>query len=270
MILFSVVVNLLWPLFQLDVKNIFVYRDLQEEVYTEQPPGYVAQGKNKVCPLKKAIYGLKQSLRVWFEKFGITIFGIDFHRCHSNHSVFVRHTKYGIVVLAVYVGDILLTSSDSAGLLETKEYLKRNFVTKDMERPKYFLGIEVAHKKHSVFLSQRKYALDLLEETWLLGCKFAGFKVSPVSVPRVGIGMTSTEPRSFHESAVLAKFMRLGQKSELTWPSQESTQIFGRVAPVNHQLARDLLREWAVYYLVIFTNGLAFKIQRENRAANNK
>ena len=64
MILFSVVVNLLWPLFQLDVKNIFVYRDLQEEVYTEQPPGYVAQGKNKVCPLKKAIYGLKQSLRV--------------------------------------------------------------------------------------------------------------------------------------------------------------------------------------------------------------
>ena len=79
--------------------------------------------------------------------------------------MFVRHTKYGIVVLAVYVGDILLTSSDSAGLLETKEYLKRNFVTKDMERPKYFLGIEVAHKKHSVFLSQRKYALDLLEET---------------------------------------------------------------------------------------------------------
>ena len=60
-ILFSIVVNLSWPLFQLDVKNTFLYGDLQEEVYMEQPLGYVAQGVTKVCRLKKAIYGLKQS-----------------------------------------------------------------------------------------------------------------------------------------------------------------------------------------------------------------
>ena len=76
-----------------------------------------------------------------------------------------------IVILAVYVDDILLTGSDSTGLLETKKYLKHHFVTKDKGRPKYFLGIEVAHQKYSVLLSERKYALDLLEETRLLGCK---------------------------------------------------------------------------------------------------
>ena len=54
------------------------------------------------------------------------------------------------MVLTVYVDDILLTESDSVGLLETKEYVKRQFVTKDMGRPKYFLRIEVTHKKHSV------------------------------------------------------------------------------------------------------------------------
>jgi len=52
------------------------------------------------------------------------------------------------VILAVYVDDIMLTRSDSAGLMETKEYLRRYFVTKDICRPKYFLGIEVAHQKH--------------------------------------------------------------------------------------------------------------------------
>jgi len=57
-ILFSFAVNLSWPLFQLDVKNAFLYEDLQEEVYIEQPPGYVAQGETKVCRLKKTIYGL--------------------------------------------------------------------------------------------------------------------------------------------------------------------------------------------------------------------
>jgi len=55
------------------------------------------------------------------------------------------HTKSGIIVLTIYVNDILLTGSDSVGLLYVKEYLKRHFVTKDMGRPKYFLGIEVAH-----------------------------------------------------------------------------------------------------------------------------
>jgi len=72
--------------------------------------------------------------------------------------------KSGIVILVVYVDDILLIGSDSAGLLETKEYLKRHFVIKDMGTLKYFLRIEVTHQKHSV-LSQRKYTLDFFEET---------------------------------------------------------------------------------------------------------
>jgi len=79
------------------------------------------------------------------EKFILTIYGIGFRRSHSDHSVFVRHTRSDIVVLVVYVDDILLTGSDSVGIVNTKMYLKRHFVTKDMRRPKYFLRIEVAH-----------------------------------------------------------------------------------------------------------------------------
>ena len=85
--------------------------------------------------------------------------------------MFIRRTRSGIVVLTVYVDDILLTSSDSAGIVETKIYLKRHFVTKNMGRQKYFLRIEVAYQKHSILLSQRKYALNLQEETSFLGCK---------------------------------------------------------------------------------------------------
>ena len=57
-------INKSWDLHQLDVKNAFLYDNLAEKVYIEQPPGYVTQEKNNVCLLKKAIYGLKQSLRV--------------------------------------------------------------------------------------------------------------------------------------------------------------------------------------------------------------
>ena len=57
-------------------------------------------------------------------------------------------------MLAVYVDNILLTGGDSAGLLETKKYLKHYFVTKDIGCPKYFLGIEVAHQKQSKVCSE--------------------------------------------------------------------------------------------------------------------
>ena len=60
-ILISLAANLGWPLFQLDVKNAFLNGDLKEEVYMEQPPGFVAQGEpGKVCRLHKAIYSLKK------------------------------------------------------------------------------------------------------------------------------------------------------------------------------------------------------------------
>ena len=110
--IFSVAVNFSWPMCQLDVKNAFLYGDHQDEVYMEQPTGCVAQGENKICRLKKDIYGLKQSPRVWFEKFNIIISGIGFQRYHSDHSVFVRRTKSGIVVLVVYVDDMALILED--------------------------------------------------------------------------------------------------------------------------------------------------------------
>ena len=76
---------------------------------------------------------------------------ICFVRCHSAHSIFVHNTKSGSVILTVYVDDLLLNESDFITLVEIKEYLKLHFVTKNMGKPKYFLGIEVAYKNMSYF-----------------------------------------------------------------------------------------------------------------------
>ena len=59
-----------WDLHPLDIKNVFLHGDPQEEVYKEQPPGFVTRGEiGKVCRLRKSLHGLKQSTCAWFGKF---------------------------------------------------------------------------------------------------------------------------------------------------------------------------------------------------------
>ena len=73
-LLLSMVAMCSWPLYKLDIKNVFLHGDLAEEVYMEQPPGFVAQGESSlVCRLRRSPYGLKQSPRAWFGRFSSVV-----------------------------------------------------------------------------------------------------------------------------------------------------------------------------------------------------
>ena len=169
-----------WPLYQLNIKNAFLHGNLQEEVYMEQPPGFVAQGESrKVCRLRKSLYGLKQSPRAWFGKFSQAVEAFGLTKSKSDHSVFFKYSDSGIILLIVYVDDIIITGSDSTGISSLKSFLHSQFHTKDLGLLKYFLGIELTRSKKGIFLSQRKYVLDLLTETGKLGVKPCGTPMSP-------------------------------------------------------------------------------------------
>ncbi|RVW51817.1 Retrovirus-related Pol polyprotein from transposon TNT 1-94 [Vitis vinifera] len=161
-----------WMIRQLDIKNAFLHGDLEEEVYLEQPPGFVAQGEyGKVCRLKKALYGLKQSPRAWFGKFSKEIQAFGMNKSEKDHSVFYKKSAAGIILLVVYVDDIVITGNDHAGISDLKTFMHSKFHTKDLGELKYFLGIEVSRSKKGMFLSQRKYVLDLLKETGKIEAK---------------------------------------------------------------------------------------------------
>jgi hypothetical protein len=109
--------------------------------------------------------------RAWFDRFSAVVLGYGFQHSTSDHSVFVRHSSNGTIVLIVYVDDIIISGSDSTGIADLKTYLNKHFHTKDLGALRYFLGIEVAHSSQGIFLSQRKYVLDLLSKTGLLGAR---------------------------------------------------------------------------------------------------
>ncbi|RVW34837.1 Retrovirus-related Pol polyprotein from transposon RE1 [Vitis vinifera] len=172
-ILLSLAVNQDWCLQQLDIKNVFLNGDLEEEVYMEIPPGFEeSMAKNQVCKLQKSLYGLKQSPRAWFDRFTKTVLKLGYKQGQADHTLFVKKSHAGkLAILIVYVDDIILSGNDMGELQNLKKYLLEEFEVKDLGNLKYFLGMEVARSRKGIVVSQRKYILDLLKETGMLGCK---------------------------------------------------------------------------------------------------
>uniref|UniRef100_A0A2N9I305 Integrase catalytic domain-containing protein n=1 Tax=Fagus sylvatica TaxID=28930 RepID=A0A2N9I305_FAGSY len=116
----------------------------------------------------------------WFSRFSEVILSMEFVRCHSDHTCFIRRRSDGrCIILLVYVDDIILTGDDTLGMAHVKQNLGRVFDVKDLGALKYFLGIEVARSRHGISLSQRKYTLDLLQDTGMLGCRPASTPMDP-------------------------------------------------------------------------------------------
>ena len=102
-----------WQLLQYDVKNAFLYGDLDEEIYMNIPLGFEGNTCNKVCKLKKALYGLKQSPRAWFGRFEKVMKDFVYKQRKGDHTLFIKHsTARGVTALLVYVDDIIVTKHD--------------------------------------------------------------------------------------------------------------------------------------------------------------
>jgi hypothetical protein len=170
-ILLSLAANLDWPLHQFDVKNAFLHGDLEEEVYMDLPPGYTASTETKVvCKLQRALYGLKQSPRAWFGRFSMAMRKYGFKQSNSDHTLFIKHRLSKVIVLIVYVDDMIITGDDKEEISRLQKELATEFEM-NLGGLKYFLGIEVARSNQGIFLSQRKYVLDVLTEVEMLECK---------------------------------------------------------------------------------------------------
>ncbi|WKA13215.1 hypothetical protein VitviT2T_030542 [Vitis vinifera] len=159
-----------WDLFQMDVKNAFLNGDLSEAVYM-QPPSGLSVESNKVCHLRRALYGLKQAPRAWFAKFSSTIFRLGYTASPYDSTLFLRRTDKGTILLLLYVDDMIITGNDLSGIQELKDFLSQQFEMKDLGHLSYFLGLEITHSTDGLYITQAKYASDLLSQAGLTDSK---------------------------------------------------------------------------------------------------
>ncbi|KAJ1700873.1 hypothetical protein LUZ63_000652 [Rhynchospora breviuscula] len=215
-----------WELHQMDVHNAFLHGELHEEVYMRLPPGFASSLPGKVCRLKKSLYGLRQAPRMWFSKLTTALLKYGFTQSRADYSLFVCAKGNTFLTVLVYVDDLIVGGNDREAIKKFKKYLGGTFHMKDLGLLKYFLGIEMARGPTGLFLSQRKYTLDILAECRLLGAKPAktpieqnhnlskatGVVMSDPEKYRRLIGrliyLTFTRPELCYAVHVLAQFMQ--------------------------------------------------------------
>ncbi|KAF5451224.1 hypothetical protein F2P56_026344 [Juglans regia] len=135
------------------------------------PPGYLIKVKDKVCKLKRSLYGLKQASRQCYAKFSSSLISFGFIQSRANYSLFTKQVGLSFIALLAYVDDIVVAPNYSQAVLDLKQFLDTKFKIKDLGSLKYFLGLEIARNPTGIQVCQCKYALDILHDSGLLGCK---------------------------------------------------------------------------------------------------
>ena len=180
-----------WPVYQMDVKSAFLNGNLKEEVYIEQPSGFMIPGsESKVCRLRKALYGLKQAPRAWYQRIDTFFRSIGLHRSPSDANMYVFSEGGLHMVIILYVDDLIITGSHQERISHTQELLWREFEMTDLGLMHFCLGIKVWQEPGNIFISQSKYVGEILKAFRMTECKSVG---TPMEVD-LKLSMEDTSP----------------------------------------------------------------------------
>lgn len=162
---------------QMDAVTAFLNGELAEEIYMRQPKGS-EDGTKRVCKLKRSLYGLKQSSRVWNQRLNGTLLDFGLKRSEIDQCVYFLNNRPEILIVAIYVDDLLIFSNDVTHENRLKEELSKNFEMKDLGEASSVLGVRITRYEddNSISIDQTHYIEEILK-------RFGMFECNPLSVP---------------------------------------------------------------------------------------
>jgi hypothetical protein len=151
-------------LHQMDVKSAFLYGPLHEEVYVKQPPGFEdPQFPNHVYKINKALYGLKESPRAWYEHLRELLVDHGFEIGVIDPTLFTKKVNGELFICQLYVDDIIFGSTNQSFNADFARLMTEKFEMSMMGELKFFLGFEIKQLCGGNFLNQAKYTQDMLK-----------------------------------------------------------------------------------------------------------
>ncbi|CAM8969523.1 unnamed protein product [Rhodiola kirilowii] len=167
---------------QMDVKTAFLHGELDEEIYMDQPVGFLDNRyPEHVCYLNKSLYGLKQSPRLWYIRFDTYVLSLGFIRSEFDTCFYFSDLKNEPVYLLLYVDDILLISKSAAKIVKLKSDLNREFDMKDLGKVRKILGMIIERDRKNCFLKlhQKPYLEKVVNKYGNLDSKMVKIPLAP-------------------------------------------------------------------------------------------
>ncbi|GJV22557.1 putative ribonuclease H-like domain-containing protein [Tanacetum coccineum] len=160
--------------YQMDVKSAFLYGKIEEEVYVCQPPGFEDPDfPDRVYKVEKALYGLHQAPRAWYETLSTYLLDNGFQRGKIDKTLFIKRHKGDILLVQVYVDDIIFGSTKKELCNAFEKLMHEKFQMSSMGELTFFLGLQVQQKKDGIFISQDKYVVEILKKFGFIEVKTA-------------------------------------------------------------------------------------------------
>ncbi|KAL8106255.1 hypothetical protein AgCh_029879 [Apium graveolens] len=245
-----------WVVYHLDVKSAFLYGILNEDVYVDQPEGFVKQGcEHLVYKLRKALYGLRQSSRVWFERIEAYLLAEGFQQSQSEPTLFFKYNEVGkILIVSVYVDDLLYTGNDELMLKNFKTSMQKEFDMSDLGRMRFFLGIEVLQNSDGIYICQRSYALEVIRRFNMEGSNSVRNPIVPgskLSKDEAGVKVDET----YFKQIVGCLMYITTTRPDLTFVVSLIARFMAKPTEMHYQVAKRVLK-----YLKGTTNfGILYK-----------
>jgi hypothetical protein len=165
----------------MDVKSAFLNGKLEEEVYVKQPPGFIDEKHpHWVYRLDKALYGLRQAPRAWYDTLTRHLLKNHFQRGAIDNTLFILHEKGNILLVQIYVDDIIFGSTDENMCKKFSKIMSKEYEMSLMGELTYFLGLQIKQNNDGIFINQEKYVRDLLKK---FDMNSSPSKPTPISAP---------------------------------------------------------------------------------------
>ncbi|KAE8911626.1 hypothetical protein PF003_g4602 [Phytophthora fragariae] len=161
-----------WEVLQYDVKTAFLYGELEELIFMEQPPGFQVDGPGFICRLLKSLYGLKQAPNIWNKTLHAKLLTMGFERTESDYGLYMLKEENEVcLLLTVYVDDLLLMGPRDL-CAKVAASLQETFELTTMGNVKYLLGVEILinRPRREVVYCQRQYVHELLKRFHMENC----------------------------------------------------------------------------------------------------
>ncbi|KAI3754739.1 hypothetical protein L1987_54529 [Smallanthus sonchifolius] len=166
--------------YQMNVKAAFLYGVVKEEVYVNQPPGFEDLAHPfQVYKLDKALYGLHQAPRAWYETLSTHLTSNGFVRGTIDKTLFLKKYDADLLIVHVYVDDIIYGSTNEALYKEFEHVMKLKSEASLMGKMQFFLGLQVEQSESGILIHQAKYVKDILTKFKMTDCKSASTPIAP-------------------------------------------------------------------------------------------